>query len=241
MSYDPEKLTRLKSLKALAERIATDFATKTEVTNLSKRVDDIVSTGGEPNTINTVKVNGTVLPIDEAKAVNVPVPGYAIAKDEAPGDFAAIYHLTKDGANTGVAINIPKDQVVQSGAVVTDPEGQAAGTYLKIVLQNVENPLYINVTSLIEYVTSGSAVGDMVVVAVDEATHKVTATITDGTITMAKLSAEVQAAISKATKVEAGTTPGTIKVDGVVVTVVSIASDAEVTEMLNEVFGTPAA
>lgn len=44
-----------------------------------------------------------------------------------------------------------------------------------------------------------------------------------------------------ATKVEASDTEGAIKVNGTDLKVVTIATDAEVTEMLNEVFGTPEA
>lgn len=122
---------------------------------------------------------------------------YSVVKDTDSGDYAAVYHLTKDGANVGAAINIPKDMVVKSGSVVTNPEGQAAGTYIKLVLQNVADPLYIDVGSLIEYVTSGSSVGDMIVISVSD-DHKVTATITDGTITKAKLDAGVQTSLNKA-------------------------------------------
>lgn len=133
--------------------------------------------------------------------IYVPTPAaaaeYSIVKDENSGEFAAVYHLTKAGVNTGASINIPKDMVVKSGEVVTDPEGQPAGTYIKLVLQNVTDPLFINVGDLIEYVTSGSVDGDMVVIAVSDE-HKVTATITDGTITLAKLHADVQAEIGKA-------------------------------------------
>jgi len=126
--------------------------------------------------------------------VNVVLPKYTVVKDETSTDYAAVYHLTKDGTNEGVAINIPKDMVVSSGSVVTNPEGQAAGTYLKLVLANATNDeIYIPVDSLIEYVTSGSAAGDMIVVAVDETTHKVTATITDGTVTKTKLVETIQA------------------------------------------------
>lgn len=127
--------------------------------------------------------------VDDAIA-NIPAvvhPEYTIVKDENAGDFAAIYHLTKDGVNTGATINIPKDMVVQAGAVVTDPAGQPAGTYIELTLQNVEAPLYINVGDLIEYVTSGSQAGDQVVITVDNQ-HQVTAA----------LSAEVQASLAKA-------------------------------------------
>lgn len=199
------------------------------------------------------------------------------------------------------AINIPKDMVVKSGSVVTNPAGQPKGTYIKLVLANATNDtLYVDVGGLIEYVTSGSAAGDMVVIAIDEQTHKVTASITDGAITKAKLETEVQTALNKAhehankalldtydqtnanikdavskkhshanaaeldkiatgdkakwdatstkvdgiaegaTKVEASTTEGNIKINGVETPVVTIATDAEVTEMLTEVFGATA-
>ena len=97
------------------------------------------------------------------------------------------------------AFYIPKDMVVKSGSVVTNPTGQPKGTYIKLVLANATNDtLYIDVGGLIEYVTSGSAAGDMVVIAIDEQTHKVTASITDGAITKAKLETEVQTALNKA-------------------------------------------
>lgn len=152
---------------------------------------------------------------------------------------------------------------------------QPKGTYIKLVLANATNDtLYVDVGGLIEYVTSGSAAGDMVVITIDEQTHKVTASITNGAITKAKLETEVQTALNKAhehanaaeldkiatgdkakwdatsakvegiaegaTKVEAGTTEGNIKINGVETAVVTIATDAEVTEMLTEVFGATA-
>lgn len=51
---------------------ATNAATKADA--LETRINDIVATGGEPNTINTIKVNGTVLAIDAQKAVDITVP-----------------------------------------------------------------------------------------------------------------------------------------------------------------------
>ena len=141
--------------------------------------------------------NALELASDGLKVVIPDAAEYSIVKDSNSGDYAAVYHLTKDGTNVGTAINIPKDMVVSEGSVVTNPSGQPAGTYIKLVLQNVTNPLYINVGSLIEYVTSGSQTGDMVVVSVSD-DHKVTATITDGTITLAKLDSDTQAKINKA-------------------------------------------
>ena len=169
-------------------------------------------------------VAGNALSVS-ATGLKVTIPTadtYGLVKDETAGDYAAVYHLTKNGANFGDAINIPKDMVVSSGTVETNPAGKPAGTYLVLVLANAtSDKIYIPVDSLIEYVTSGSKTGDMVVVDVS-ADHKVTATITDGKITLAKLDSGVQASLGKAdsalqasdapgyddilTKTEAGTT-----------------------------------
>lgn len=141
--------------------------------------------------------NALELAADGLKVVIPAAAEYTIEKAAESGEYAAIYNLKKDGVIVGASINIPKDMVVQSGEVVENPEGQAEGTYIKLVLQNVAEPLYINVGNLIEYVTSGSAAGDMVVIAVSD-DHKVTATITDGSITLAKLATDIQTAIGKA-------------------------------------------
>lgn len=79
----------------------------------------------------------------------------SIKKVTAEDGFSATYKLvtTVDGVVTplaGDAINIPKDLVVSSGSIVDNPEGQPAGTYLKLVLANSEDPIYINVAKLIE-------------------------------------------------------------------------------------------
>lgn len=238
------KHTTLDQLKMLANRSKVEIdKVDTKVTALSDRVDELVTAGGEPNIITAVKVNGTAVPITD-KAVDISVPGYTVEKAADSGEYAAVYQFKKDGAAVGAAINIPKDMVVQEGSVVTDPEGQAAGTYIKLVLQNVADPLFINVGSLIEYVTSGSAEGDMVFVTVDPVTHKVTATITDGTITKAKLAASLVAEIegkAAGDHVHAVATAEAngfmskedkAKLDGF-----TEATDAEVTAMLTEVFG----
>ena len=44
------------------------------ISNLTERLNGIVAQGGEPNTINTIKVNGVVQAIDSEKAVNIEVP-----------------------------------------------------------------------------------------------------------------------------------------------------------------------
>lgn len=83
------------------------------------------------------------------------VPEYSVVKAADTTDYAAVYYLTKNGVNTGVAINIPKDLFVESGEIVTNPTGQPAGKYLKLVLQNQTEPIYINVADLVDAYTNG--------------------------------------------------------------------------------------
>jgi len=179
---------------------------------------------------------------------------YSIVKDDNSGDYAAIYHLQKtpNGSgtpvNVGAAINIPKDMVVESGTVETKSESGAwgpAGTYIHLVLANADDSdLYINVGDLIEYVTSGSQAGDMVVIAID-AQHRVTATITDGTITKAKLAQAVQnsldAADSAVQSVAEGSANGTIAVDGTDVAVHGLGTAAYTASTAYDVAGAAAA
>lgn len=61
MAYDTSKLTKLAALKALAQKVQTDYALKKDLTALSERVEDLVTAGGEPNKLEGIKINGTLL------------------------------------------------------------------------------------------------------------------------------------------------------------------------------------
>lgn len=180
---------------------------------------------------------------DDGLKVEIPevkVPAYSLVKDEtaAVGDVAT-YYLTKDGVNEGVAINIPKDLVVASGSVVELEDGAlpdgvtVAGTYIKLVLANSAKPIYINVGSLIEYVTGGSGVDDAIQINVSSDTHKVTASVKNGSLTKEMLAADVAASLGKADSavqaVAAGGVNGTIKVDGKDVSVTGLQDAAYAT------------
>lgn len=185
--------------------------------------------------------NALAVVTDGLKVVvpDVDVPEYTIIEDTTSTDYSAVYHLTKDGVNVGAAINIPKDMVVKSGTVETDPTGKPAGTYLVLTLANAtEDKIYINVGDLIEYVTAGDSPDGMVIVSVSD-DHKVTATLGNASITEAKLHADVTAKLAKAVsavqEVKAGTANGTISVDGTDVAVTGLADAAYATvASLNE-------
>lgn len=113
--------------------------------------------------------------------------------DAATLEYSKVYTLKQCGASIG-SINIPKDLVVESGQVVTKAESGEwglAGTYIELVLANTENEkIYIEVGSLIEYVTSGSTAEDQIQIEIDEQ-HKVTATLKKGSVTKVQLDSEL--------------------------------------------------
>lgn len=73
MAYNKEKLAKLEALQELAKQAEQKYATKESVTELSDRVQGLETTGGQPNVIETVKVNGVAQEVSE-KAVNIAVP-----------------------------------------------------------------------------------------------------------------------------------------------------------------------
>ena len=136
-------------------------------------------------------------------------PEYTIAQQQtAESGYAATYYMTKDGTQVGSKINIPKDFLVKSASVETVEtadtpySGAVVGDkYIDFVINAKDSSataehLYLPVNDLVDVYTSGSASGDMVVIAIDSS-NQITATISDGTITLAKLHSDVQAEINK--------------------------------------------
>lgn len=232
-------------VKALTEgKVASVGATDKSITvggTATKPTVKVAISADEGNALS-LAADGLKVTIPE-----VIVPEYSLKKlDAATAGMSASYQLTKDGTGIGAVIDIPKDMMVKSGSVQTYASGSLPagvtepGTYIELVLNDTaETKLYINVGNLIEYVTSGSTEGDMVFINIDPKTHKVTATITDGTVTETKLHADVKAKLAKAVsavqEIKAGTANGTIAVDGADVAVTGLADAAYATvASLNE-------
>lgn len=183
-----------------------------------------VNTGaiGTMDNLETTAKGDLVSAINEVRsAVSAGGTAAAVTMEEKTSDLGegiAKAYVLKQGETTVGTINIPKDMVVQSGEVVVDPEGQPAGTYIKLVLANATNDvIYVNVGTLVD-IYKAKASAAQVQIAIDSATREisasivagsitatelaadavVTAKIADGNVTKAKLSTEVQASLDKA-------------------------------------------
>lgn len=71
-----------------------------------------------------------------------------------------------------------------------------------------ESHIYINVNELFDAYTSGSEVGDTVVVTVDNDTNKISADITDGTVARTKINADFEKNIADVEKTHAAAAEG---------------------------------
>lgn len=196
------------------KQAAGDYATKTEAQGYADAKDAAIAAAKKAGddaqadvdaletyvgTFTAVGKETTVVGYVDAKIAAIPAQtDYSVTVAEStPKGYAKSYAFTQCGKSIAT-INIPKDMVVSSGSVVTNPKGQPAGTYIKLVLANADNSeLFINVGDLIEYVTGGTATDGMITISVDD-NHVATATINDGTVTLAKLETSVQTAIGKA-------------------------------------------
>lgn len=230
---DDKDTLSLYGVKALATQASADAAAAETVAE--EKVASVSATANKgiviegTDTAPTVGIkldpaDGNIATLSEAglkvTAPTVNVPVYSLTKDATSTDYAAVYHLTKDGANVGEAINIPKDLFVESGEIVENPAGQPEGKYLKLVLQNQKAPVYINVADLVDAYTAGNGI---TISGTNEVSAKVVAgnglsVDTDG-IKMGAASGTAAGAMSiadftKLSGIDTGATANTITLNG---------------------------
>lgn len=151
------------STDAIDAKIGTladlDTTVKTDLVNAINEVRAAVDAGG----------TGSQVTIDTSATTEGYLKSYTI----------------KQGKNTVGVIDIPKDLVVAAGEVVVDPEGQTAGTYVKLTIANQETPIYINVADLVDVYTA-QASATQIQLAIS-ATNEISATIVAGSVTATEL------------------------------------------------------
>lgn len=101
---------------------------QTDLDTLEDRVDGIVNQGGEPNTINTVKVNGSALTPDSDKAVDVVVPTKTsdLTNDgDGTSNFATEAYVSSNGGKIDKIKVNGEEQAISNKAVdITVPTAQ---------------------------------------------------------------------------------------------------------------------
>lgn len=190
----------------------SDLATKAEVEAVDEKVGAIAD-------LNTTAKTDLVSAINEVRnsvSDGGTQAAITISTDTTTEGMLKSYTI-KQGGSTVCVVDIPRDLVVTSGTVETDPEGQDKGTYIKLVIANQEEPLYINVGKLVDLYTA-KADATQIQLTVDNSTREISAVIVagsvgsdelaenavttvkiaDANVTLAKLAADVKAAFDSA-------------------------------------------
>lgn len=228
MAYDTNKLTKLAALKALAERTKSELdKTNSALNTLSSRVDGLVSTGGEPNIIETVKVNGVALQVGEDKDVDITVP-------------TKVSDLTNDSnfqtdaqVSTAIQSAISSTGHASFEVATSVPDAETAQENILYLVKN-DTTGYYDIYALV----SGEIVrlDDTTVNLTDYVTTTELESAIQNFIKLSDLSVTTSGSgdITTSVSYESSTGVFTVTKD------LSIATDIEVTEMLNEVFGASA-
>lgn len=252
MSYDVKKLTRLQDLKALASTIKENFVTKGEISSLAKAFKSGEVTGNTVKLYTSEDKSGT-----PAFSFDFPAELFLDqTKTKFVGEFtfdADTYAGATDPNLEGkpvmvLAVKGESDTITYSflnmASLVDTYAAKVGDGTATVTVNGYEISVDVNVSTEADNALVKKADGLYVpkaeVVDISGKTDKVrdaTAGNFAGLDANGNLTDSGKSA-NDFSKVEASATAGAIKVDGTDVTVVEIATDAEVDEMLNEVFGT---
>lgn len=252
MAFDTSKLVKLSALQSLATKVATDYALKSDLTTLQSTVEGIVSTGGQANVLEGVKVNNTALTIAD-KIVNL-----LIATGTTNGTLAV---NGVDVAIKGLAALAYKAEVSQDDldaaltAVIAAKASQSDLTALTNLVGTL--PSTATATTVTGYITE--AVAAIVADAPEafDTLKEIADWIGENPDSVATMNSAIQTNATNITNLTttvgeipvtaSSTTNGNIKIDDVETTVYTlpettldsadIATDTEVAEMLADVFG----
>ena len=265
MAYDINKLSKLAALEALATRVAQDFATKTELSALETTVEGLVTTGGQPNVLEGVKVNGVAQTIAD-KMVDILIATGSengtisvAGVDVAIKGLAALAYLNKvsydeltDALKQTIDAKAPQTAVDTINTTLTTLIGEDSGKSVRtianeelakqLIPENASESLD-TLTEIAAWIQEHPDDAAAMNKAITDLTALVGTLPEDATSTtvVAYVSEAIAAALADyytseqvAVAIEAELVNYYTKeqIDGM------IATDAEVTEMLNAVFGT---
>lgn len=178
--------TDLANVKAIKDFVAAEIAKIPTAKDYTVTLVDETTADGEL-TKQTIKQGASG---SETEVGTIVVPDLKMEVKATPNDgYLKTYQFTY-GTGTTFEIDIPKDLVVESGDVIvvsddTPVSGLTNGTYLKLVIVNQTEPIYINTSDLCDVYT-GKTATDGVSVSVSD-TNEISATLVGKAVTEANL------------------------------------------------------
>lgn len=111
-------------LLAIKNWIEGKFGLKTDLETLDAKVDEIISEGGEPNVIDTVKVNDVALtPVNKAVNVEVPTNTSDLVNDgDGESNFATETYVQQNGGKIDtISVNGTQQTITNKNVDITVP------------------------------------------------------------------------------------------------------------------------
>ena len=198
--------TDLANVKAIKDFVAAEIAKIPAQVDYTVTITDETAGTGE-KTKQTIKQGKSG---SEVEIGTIVVPDLKMEVKATPNDgYLKTYQFTY-GTGSTFEVDIPKDLVVESGEVITVTDespvsGLTNGTYLKLVIVNQAEPVYINTNSLVDVYT-GKAVTDGVSIAVSS-TNEISATLVGKAVSEANLDDDLA---NKIANLESSLTLGSI-------------------------------
>lgn len=164
-----------------------DLATESEITTIEDDIrdikDDFVTletyVGTIPQGSSATNVVGYV--DEQIEELDFDAKVTLVEAQTPTTGYLKTYELYQGGniaENLVGKIDIPKDLVVTSGEIVVNPTGQPAGTYLKLVIANQTEPVYINVADLCDVYTAAASAAQVQLAI--SSTNEISATLVAG-------------------------------------------------------------
>ena len=179
---DKVKLIDLQGLQTYDEKLEAEKLTAMK-SDIKKNTDAI----GDITKLNTTAKTDIITAINEVKStVGTQAGAITIETTNTTTGVLKSYTVKQGDAVIGV-IDIPKDMVVAEGSVVVDPEGQESGTYIKFVIANQDEPLYINVGTLVD-IYKAHENATQIQLTINSSTREISATIVSGAVGTTELS-----------------------------------------------------
>lgn len=173
---EKSKLIDLQGLQTYDEKLESEKLSpmKSDIKKNSDAIGDITK-------LTTTAKTDIVSAINEVKSSVGESVGAITIETENTTQGALKSYTVKQGDDVIGVIDIPKDLVVSEGSVVVDPEGQESGTYIKLLIANQDEALYINVGTLVD-IYKAKENATQIQLAINSSTREISATIVAGSV-----------------------------------------------------------
>ena len=158
---------------------ATDGSVKKAVKDSADAINTKIGTLADLNTTAKIDLVGAINEVLQSVEAGGTGSVVTMTTDTTTDGYLKTYTFKQGNTEIG-KVDIPKDLVIQSGEIVVDPDGQTAGTYLKLTIANQTTPVYINVADLVDAYTAQANASQVQLVISD--TNEISATIVAGSV-----------------------------------------------------------